>query len=103
GGAPGGTAPGGTTGGATGATGAGPGGFGGRAGGGAGGLGGATAVDAATVTALQQDATGYTWAAAVTGDNTAASLQLAADVPVMALGGYNGTDPAISLADFQAL
>ncbi|MHA3702782.1 glycosyltransferase family 39 protein [Jatrophihabitans sp. YIM 134969] len=77
---------------------------GGRGGGmGANGLGGATAVDDAVASALRQDASSYTWAAAVTGDNEAASLQLGADVPVMALGGYNGTDPAITLAAFQEL
>lgn len=110
-----GTGTGGTTQGGTGtgATGTANGGFGGRGGGAGGGgagggtggsgLGGATTVDDATVAALQSDASSYTWAAAVTGDNTAASLQLGADVAVMALGGYNGTDPAITLADFQAL
>jgi hypothetical protein len=38
----------------------------------------------------------------VTGDN-AAGYQLAAEAPVMAVGGFNGTDPAPTLEQFQAL
>jgi 4-amino-4-deoxy-L-arabinose transferase-like glycosyltransferase len=76
-----------------------------RAGGGfgAGGLGGASTVSAALATALRTDAGSYTWVAATTGDNEASSLQLASGYPVMSLGGYNGTDPAITLAAFQRL
>jgi len=39
--------------------------------------------------------------AATTGANTAAGYQLAADEPVMAIGGFNGTDPSPTLAQFQ--
>jgi 4-amino-4-deoxy-L-arabinose transferase-like glycosyltransferase len=77
------------------------GGFGGR--GGTGGLGGATTVRSALKTALTTNAGSYKWVAATTGDNEAASLQLATGDAVMALGGYNGTDPAITLAQFEAL
>jgi 4-amino-4-deoxy-L-arabinose transferase-like glycosyltransferase len=35
------------------------------------------------------------------GSTTAASYQLAADEPVMAIGGFNGTDPAPTLAQFE--
>ena len=63
-----------------------------------GGLGGATTVSAALTTALQADAVSYTWVAATTSDNEAASLELATGEPVMSLGGYNGTDRAITLA-----
>ncbi len=77
------------------------GGAGGGPGGGPGGLGGATSVSSQLVDALR--ATTSSWAAATTGDNLAASLELASGRAVMALGGYNGTDPAISLARFQAL
>ena len=35
--------------------------------------------------------------------NNAASLELATELPVMSLGGFNGTDPAITLAQFKAL
>ncbi|MGN6404131.1 ArnT family glycosyltransferase [Sinomonas sp.] len=78
------------------------GGFGGGRGG-AGGLLGATTPSAALVTALETDASKYTWAAAVVGSNNAAGYQLATQLPVMALGGFNGTDPSPTLAQFQEL
>ncbi len=53
------------------------------------------------VTALQQDAERYTWVAAIVGSNSAASVQIATRDPVMAIGGFNGTDPAPSLSRFQ--
>ncbi|MGN6608818.1 MAG: glycosyl transferase, partial [Jatrophihabitans sp.] len=81
--------------------GGGPGGGGAGGAGGPGGLGGARTADRALATALRS--AGTTWSAATTSDNEAASLELASGTSVMALGGYNGTDPAISLADFQAL
>ncbi len=34
--------------------------------------------------------------------NSAAGYQLASGLPVMAVGGFNGTDPAPTLAQFQA-
>jgi 4-amino-4-deoxy-L-arabinose transferase-like glycosyltransferase len=81
------------------------GGFGGVPGGAgvAGGLGGATTVSAALTEALQANASRYEWVAATTGDNEAASLELATGDSVMSLGGYNGTDPAITLAAFERL
>jgi hypothetical protein len=76
----------------------------GGAGQGAGGVGsllnGSTA-SAALVKALQADASSYTWAAAAVGANSAAGYQLASGEPVMAIGGFNGTDPAPSLAQFE--
>jgi hypothetical protein len=56
-------------------------------------------------TALKQalETGSYTWAAATTSDNEASSLELATGTSVMALGGYNGTDNAITLAAFKAL
>nr|WP_232666279.1 glycosyltransferase family 39 protein [Pseudonocardia sp. TRM90224] len=58
----------------------------------------------AEVTALlQQDADAFTWAAAAVGSNNAAGYQLAAGAPVMAVGGFNGTDPAPTLEQFQQL
>ena len=66
-----------------------------------GGLLGASTPPAALVTALQTDAGDYTWAAAVVGSNNAAGYQLATQLPVMAVGGFNGTDPAPTLAQFQ--
>ncbi len=78
------------------------GGFGGR-GGGMGGLGGATTVNSALKAALDAKASTFSWVAATVGDNEAASLELATGHAVMALGGYNGTDPSITLAAFQKL
>jgi hypothetical protein len=59
-------------------------------------------VSTALTTALKTDAGRYTWTAATTSDNEAASLELATSTSVMALGGYNGTDSAISLSAFKA-
>ena len=43
----------------------------------------------------------YTWVAAAIGSNEAAGYQLATGQPVMAIGGFNGTDPAPTLAQFE--
>jgi 4-amino-4-deoxy-L-arabinose transferase-like glycosyltransferase len=52
---------------------------------------------------LRQDADSFTWAAATIGSNSAAGYQLASGEPVMALGGFNGTDPSPTLEQFQQL
>jgi 4-amino-4-deoxy-L-arabinose transferase-like glycosyltransferase len=39
--------------------------------------------------------------AATVNSNSAAGYQLASDEPVMAIGGFNGTDPAPTLAEFE--
>ncbi|GLW95083.1 glycosyl transferase [Actinokineospora globicatena] len=66
-----------------------------------GGMGGESgSVSQELVTALQE--TTGRWAAASTGSQGAASLQLASGRPVMAIGGFNGGDPAPTLAEFQA-
>ena len=70
-------------------------------GGGMGGLLGATTPPADLVAALQTGAENFTWAAAVVGSNNAAGYQLATQLPVMAVGGFNGTDPAPTLGQFQ--
>ena len=41
--------------------------------------------------------------AATVGAESAAPLQLASDDPIMAIGGFNGTDPAPTLAQFEKL
>ena len=51
--------------------------------------------------ALEADAGSYTWVAATVNSNSAAGYQLATDDPVMAIGGFNGTDPAPTLAQFE--
>jgi hypothetical protein len=88
----------------TGGTG-GTGGFGGGAGGfgGAGGLGGGTTVSSALTTLLKQDASRYKWVAATEGSEAAAPLELATGDAVVAIGGFNGTDPWPTLAVFQEL
>jgi 4-amino-4-deoxy-L-arabinose transferase-like glycosyltransferase len=75
--------------------------FGGR--GGLGGLLNSSTPSAALVALLQKDASSYTWVAAAVGSNSAAGAQLATDKPVMAIGGFNGTDPAPTLAQFKSL
>ncbi|MBI3690494.1 MAG: glycosyl transferase, partial [Mycolicibacterium aromaticivorans] len=57
---------------------------------------------AALTASLRQDADQFTWAAAVVGSSNAAGYQLATGLPVMAVGGFNGTDPAPTLEQFQA-
>ncbi|WP_410621896.1 glycosyltransferase family 39 protein [Amycolatopsis sp. cmx-8-4] len=89
------------------------GGFGGGPGGAPGGFGGGgrgggpgslltTTLPGAQLTALlKQDAAKYTWTAATVLSNAAAGYQLASDAPVMAVGGFNGTDPYPTLAQFR--
>ena len=74
-----------------------------RGGPGGGGPGGSTTVDSALVTLLQQDADAYQWAAATTSASGAAPYQLASGEPVLAVGGFNGTDQSTTLAAFQRL
>jgi hypothetical protein len=57
----------------------------------------------ALVAALRADAGRYTWTAATIGATNAAVYQLASGTPVMAVGGFNGTDPAPTLNMFQQL
>lgn len=80
-----------------------PGGFAGRPQGGVGSLLNAAAPSQQLVALLRANATSYTWVAAAIGSNSAAGPQLATGLPVMALGGFNGSDPTPTLAAFQAL
>ncbi|MGW0807486.1 ArnT family glycosyltransferase [Nonomuraea sp. NPDC002799] len=76
----------------------------GRRGGMGGGMGGllSAGTPAAELTALLKNgAAGHAWAAATVGSNNAAGYQLASGQPVMAVGGFNGTDPAPTLEQFQ--
>jgi 4-amino-4-deoxy-L-arabinose transferase-like glycosyltransferase len=74
----------------------------GNAGGGAGSLLNSGAVGTALATLLKSDASRYTWAAAAVGSNTAAGYQLATQESVMPIGGFNGSDPSPTLAQFKA-
>ena len=69
----------------------------------AGGLLDASTPSAALTSALKTDSTKYTWVAAAVGANSAAGYQIATRLPVMAIGGFNGTDPWPTLAKFQEL
>jgi hypothetical protein len=71
--------------------------------GGFGGPGGNASVSGALVTLLQTGASGYEWAATV-GSDSAASMELSTGGdPVMAIGGFSGSDPAPALAEFQQM
>ena len=60
-------------------------------------------MSSALVTALRSGASGYRWAAATSGSQSAASLELATGgVPVMAIGGFSGQGGNLSLAQFEA-
>lgn len=72
-------------------------------GGGMGGLLNGASVSSEMTALLQANASDYTWAAAAIGSQNAASYQLASGEAVMAIGGFNGSDPAPTLAEFQQL
>ncbi|PWG08207.1 glycosyl transferase [Streptomyces sp. V2] len=70
-------------------------------GGGAGGLLNGASVTSEAKKLLTTDSDQYTWVAAAIGAQNAASYQLATGDPVMAIGGFNGTDPSPTLAQFK--
>ncbi len=70
-------------------------------GGGMGGLLNGATVDAAAKKLLAANADDFTWAAAAIGSQNAASYQLATGDPVMAIGGFNGSDPSPTLSQFE--
>jgi 4-amino-4-deoxy-L-arabinose transferase-like glycosyltransferase len=77
------------------------GGFGAPSRGGMGGLLHGSTPTAELVAVLRHDSAAYTWVAAAVGSNNAAGYQLATGSPVMAIGGFNGSDPSPTLAQFQ--
>jgi 4-amino-4-deoxy-L-arabinose transferase-like glycosyltransferase len=67
-----------------------------------GGFGGSGNVSRALSKLLEAGASGYRWAAATVSSTSAASLELSSDgVPVMAIGGFTGSDPAPTLTEFK--
>jgi 4-amino-4-deoxy-L-arabinose transferase-like glycosyltransferase len=74
----------------------------GARGGGAGSLLNSASVSASLTKLLKTDASSYKWVAAAVGSNTAAGYQLAAQEAVMPIGGFNGSDPSPTLAEFKA-
>ncbi|NYG36111.1 ArnT family glycosyltransferase [Janibacter alkaliphilus] len=70
-------------------------------GGGMGGLLDASTPSTEVVAALSADSDEYTWVAAAVGSQSAAGLQLGTELPVMSIGGFNGSDPSPTLEEFQ--
>ena len=76
---------------------------GGQPGGGfAGGPGGGTSIDDALTSYLAANRGDATWIVAVSGANDAGSIELATGLPVMAMGGFSGSDLAPTLEQLQA-
>ncbi|UZJ30349.1 ArnT family glycosyltransferase [Streptomyces endophytica] len=73
----------------------------GRVRGGMGGLLNGSKVSARAKALVEKNAGDYTWAAAAIGSQNAASYQLATQKPVMSIGGFNGSDPSPTLAQFK--
>jgi 4-amino-4-deoxy-L-arabinose transferase-like glycosyltransferase len=89
---------GGAAGGGTGAGGGGAGGLGG------GGLSGSTTVSSALIKLLETGASKYKWIAATEGSQEAAPIELATGgLTVVAIGGFNGSDPVPTLSQFEAM
>lgn len=70
-------------------------------GGPAGGLLGASRPSEKVIALLENNGSDYTWVAAAIGANSAAGFQLATELPVMPLGGFNGSDPSPTLDQFK--
>ena len=69
---------------------------------GAGGAGGGGTVDAALTAYLAANRGSATWIVAVSGSEQAGSIELVTGLPVMAIGGFNGGDPAPTLDQLKA-
>jgi 4-amino-4-deoxy-L-arabinose transferase-like glycosyltransferase len=65
--------------------------------------GGGGQADPALIAYLLANRHEATWIVATTSANAAGSIQLASGEPVMAMGGFSGSDPAPTLAQFKAL
>ncbi|MFF3330913.1 ArnT family glycosyltransferase [Streptomyces sp. NPDC002888] len=75
----------------------------GTAGGGGGGMGGGTQVSSAMITYLKKNQDGATWLVAVATDQTASSIILESGQPVISMGGWSGSDNAMTLAGLKSL
>ncbi|MFD9433182.1 glycosyltransferase family 39 protein [Streptomyces sp. NPDC060002] len=73
---------------------------GGRTGGG---MGGDTQVSSAMITYLKKNQDGATWLVAVATDQTASSIILESGEPVISMGGWSGSDNAMTLAKLKSL
>ncbi|MFB7720239.1 glycosyltransferase family 39 protein [Nocardia sp. NPDC056100] len=74
---------------------------GGEMGGGAGNFMMASKPSAKVTALLSANGDQFTWVAAAIGSNSAAGFQLATQLPVMPVGGFNGSDPSPTLEQFQ--
>ncbi|MEV7341481.1 glycosyltransferase family 39 protein [Streptomyces sp. NPDC093544] len=68
-----------------------------------GGVGGGTEVSSDMITYLEKNQDGATWLVAVATDQTAASIILESGQPVISMGGWSGTDNAMTLAKLKSL
>ncbi|MGZ4586472.1 MAG: glycosyltransferase family 39 protein [Mycobacteriaceae bacterium] len=66
-----------------------------------GGMMNGTTPSAELTATLKKDSVSYTWVAAAVGSLSASGYQLATQDPVMPIGGFNGSDPSPTLAQFQ--
>lgn len=70
---------------------------------GGGGMGGGTEVSTAMINYLKQHQDGATWLVAVATDQTASSIILQSGEPVISMGGWSGSDNAMTLAKLKTL
>ncbi|MEE1835530.1 ArnT family glycosyltransferase [Streptomyces sp. SP17KL33] len=70
---------------------------------GRGGMGGGSQVSAEMITYLKENQDGATWLVAVATDQTASSIILESGEPVISMGGWSGSDEAMTLAKLKAL
>ncbi|MGW0335984.1 ArnT family glycosyltransferase [Streptomyces sp. NPDC003011] len=71
--------------------------------GGGGGMGGGTQVSSEMITYLKKNQDGAAWLVAVANDQTASSVILESGEPVISMGGWSGTDDAMTLAKLKSL
>ncbi|WP_405990154.1 ArnT family glycosyltransferase [Streptomyces sp. NBC_00986] len=68
-----------------------------------GGMGGGTQVSSEMITYLKKHQDGATWLLAVSTDQTASSIILESGQPVISMGGWSGSDNAMTLAKLKSL
>ncbi|MEV7394545.1 glycosyltransferase family 39 protein [Streptomyces sp. NPDC091215] len=71
--------------------------------GGGGGMGGGSQVTSEMITYLKKHQDGATWLVAVATDQTASSIILESGQPVISMGGWSGSDNAMTLAKLKSL
>jgi 4-amino-4-deoxy-L-arabinose transferase-like glycosyltransferase len=69
----------------------------------AGGMGGGAQVTSEMIAYLKKHQDGATWLLAVATDETAASVILESGQPVISMGGWSGSDAAMTLAKLKSL